>query len=172
MTRRRVVTGLDDQGRSVIVDDGPSPGRLEVGEFVWEELWAFAGLPTSLTDTADPAAVDQFRLTPPGNQIACRLFTVRGKNTEEMIGEQLELWESRFDYDETEFSQDDTRFWHRTPTVDVIVIVAGEMELTLDGGEVVQLTPGDSVIQRGTMHTWRSISDEPAVAVAFMVRAE
>ena len=35
MARRRVVTGLNAEGVSVIVRDGPTPGRLESG---WEEL--------------------------------------------------------------------------------------------------------------------------------------
>ena len=44
--------------------------------------------------------------------------------------------------------------------------------LVLDGGELLHLRSGDSVVQRGTMHAWRNTSLEPCVAVAFMVRAE
>ncbi len=61
---------------------------------------------------------------------------------------------------------------HQTPTVDVIVVISGEMDLVLDGGAEVHLQPGDSVVQRGTMHAWRNTGPEPCVAVAFMVRAK
>jgi hypothetical protein len=54
MARRRVVTGLNADGVSVIVRDGPTPGRLESG---WEEVWAFDGIPASLTDPTDLATV-------------------------------------------------------------------------------------------------------------------
>jgi len=65
-----------------------------------------------------------------------------------------------------------TLWMHRTPTIDVIVVISGEVDLVLDGGEEVQLLPGDSVIQRATMHAWRTTGPELCVAVAFMVGAE
>jgi mannose-6-phosphate isomerase-like protein (cupin superfamily) len=46
------------------------------------------------------------------------------------------------------------------------------MDLVLDSGETQHLQPGDSVVQRGTMHAWRNTGTVPCVAVAFMVRAQ
>jgi mannose-6-phosphate isomerase-like protein (cupin superfamily) len=172
MVRRRVVTGLVAEGRSIIVSDGPSPGRNEVAGRVWEELWGFDRLPAALDQPADPVAVDTFRLTPGPHHIACRVFALRPEGAAPLSAEQDAAWYGRFDYAETEIPPEDDRWMHRTPTVDIIVIVSGELELELDGGEVVRLKAGDSVIQRGTMHTWRTVSREPALAVAFMVRAE
>jgi len=169
MARRRVVTGLNAEGVSVIVRDGPTPGRFESGE--WEELWAFDGVPTSLTDPLDPADVETFRLTPTTGRIACRLSTIYPDEGASEEGD--DEWTARMDYAETEELSPATRPWmHRTPTIDVIVIISGEMDLILDGGEEAHLQPGDSVIQRGTMHAWRNQGTEPCVAVAFMVRAE
>jgi quercetin dioxygenase-like cupin family protein len=43
---------------------------------------------------------------------------------------------------------------HRTVTMDWDVILEGEVELVLDGGETRRLRVGDSVVMRGTMHQW------------------
>src|ERR1700756_547084 len=47
-----------------------------------------------------------------------------------------------------------TRFTHRTETMDYALQLSGELDCELDGGEVVHLTPGDVIVQRGTIHTW------------------
>jgi hypothetical protein len=63
--------------------------------------------------------------------------------------------------------------FHRTETLDLGVCVAGTMELTLDSGEVRVLRPGDTIVQRGTMHAWRNPSKtEWARVVFFLLGAE
>lgn len=47
---------------------------------------------------------------------------------------------------------------HRTVSLDIVVQLEGEVELTLDGGETRLLRPGDLTIQRSTMHSWRNPS--------------
>ncbi len=48
---------------------------------------------------------------------------------------------------------------HRTNSVDYVFILAGELEMELDGGEWVHLKTGDIVIQRGTNHAWENKSN-------------
>jgi quercetin dioxygenase-like cupin family protein len=55
---------------------------------------------------------------------------------------------------------------HHTPSVDVIVVLDGEVCLELDGGATV-LRPGDFVVQNGTRHTWTNHG--PGVARLAMV---
>ncbi|KAK4672005.1 hypothetical protein QC764_610670 [Podospora pseudoanserina] len=63
--------------------------------------------------------------------------------------------------------------FHRTETIDFGVVIEGEMELTLDGGEKRRLKKGDVVVQRGTMHAWENKSDTVwARVVFFLVGAE
>ncbi|OLN82376.1 hypothetical protein CCHL11_09758 [Colletotrichum chlorophyti] len=57
---------------------------------------------------------------------------------------------------------------HRTESIDTGVIIEGEIELFLDGGETTVLKRGDIFVQRGTMHRWRNTSEE-AVARMFVV---
>jgi quercetin dioxygenase-like cupin family protein len=49
-------------------------------------------------------------------------------------------------------------FWHRTQTVDYIVMLEGELELTLDGGEKRVVKMGEVVVQRAAMHKWKNLS--------------
>ena len=40
---------------------------------------------------------------------------------------------------------------HRSFSIDYGIVIAGERELELDGGEIVRLKAGDIVVQRGTV---------------------
>ena len=60
---------------------------------------------------------------------------------------------------------------HRTKTVDYIILLAGEVTLVVDDGEVV-LRPFDVVVQRGTSHTWRNTGTTEAILVGVMIGAE
>lgn len=48
---------------------------------------------------------------------------------------------------------------HRTVTFDIIIVVMGEVELTLSNDETRTIKPGDMVIQRSTLHKWRNPSE-------------
>ncbi|KAK3364538.1 hypothetical protein B0T25DRAFT_530457 [Lasiosphaeria hispida] len=48
---------------------------------------------------------------------------------------------------------------HRSETVDFGVLLCGEMELTLDGGEARVIRAGELIVQRGTLHAWRNPSE-------------
>ena len=58
---------------------------------------------------------------------------------------------------------------HRTQSMDYAVIMAGELKMRLDEGEVV-LRQGDVLVQRGTIHDWVNDGTEPCV-VAFILCA-
>jgi quercetin dioxygenase-like cupin family protein len=48
---------------------------------------------------------------------------------------------------------------HRTASLDYGVVLEGEVELVLDGGETRLLKRGDTCVQRGTNHAWRNTSE-------------
>ena len=58
--------------------------------------------------------------------------------------------------------------WHRTETVDMNVLLGGELVLMLDREETT-LHPGDVVIQRNTSHAWRNPTDAPVYWAAVLV---
>jgi len=48
---------------------------------------------------------------------------------------------------------------HRTVSCDYAVVLFGKMECLLDSGERRTLNPGDTLIQRGTMHQWINLEN-------------
>ncbi len=50
---------------------------------------------------------------------------------------------------------------HRTNSVDYGIVLEGELDMELDGGEVVHLEAGAVVVQRGTNHAWINNTDAP-----------
>lgn len=64
-------------------------------------------------------------------------------------------------------------FLHRTQTVDYIVMLEGELELSLEGGATRMVRKGDIVVQRASMHRWKNLSrTQGARLVAVMLGAE
>ncbi len=70
-----------------------------------------------------------------------------------------------------EFAPGCARFRHRTETMDYALQLSGQLDCELDGGEVVHLTPGDVIVQRGTIHTWVNNGSVPAVIAFILVDA-
>lgn len=58
--------------------------------------------------------------------------------------------------------------FHRTNTLDYVMILEGEMVLALDTGSVV-LRAGDCVVQRATNHAWYNRTDRPVRMLVMMV---
>ena len=56
---------------------------------------------------------------------------------------------------------------HRTNTVDMGVVITGEVELRVDD-DVVTLRQGDCIVQGGARHAWNNRTNEPCV-VAFVI---
>ena len=58
---------------------------------------------------------------------------------------------------------------HQTDSVDFAVVLAGEIELELDDGQCVRMGPGGVIVQRGTNHAWRNVSDGWTRMMFFLV---
>jgi quercetin dioxygenase-like cupin family protein len=56
--------------------------------------------------------------------------------------------------------------------MDYAIVLAGEIDLELDSGEVIHLKSGDVVVQRGTMHTWVNRASVPAVTAFILIDAK
>ena len=61
---------------------------------------------------------------------------------------------------------------HRTLTVDYAVVMAGEIDMVLDGGKEVHLKQGDVLVQRGTVHDWINRSAVPCVIAFVLIAAK
>jgi hypothetical protein len=65
------------------------------------------------------------------------------------------------------FDPDGSSLFHRTMTLDSIIMLQGVLELHLDSGEVRTLKVGDAVTQRGTMHKWVNKTSDHGKAKIF-----
>lgn len=59
---------------------------------------------------------------------------------------------------------------HRTQSLDYGVVLEGEIEMELDGGEITLLKRGDVAVQRGTMHAWRNPSKKDWARMLFVLQ--
>jgi mannose-6-phosphate isomerase-like protein (cupin superfamily) len=149
MPVRRVVTGIDENGKSVFLSDGPAHG----GD-AWAEVW-LTDPAVGVDAVADPN-LGMSVLEPPAGGTAFRVFHVPtdAEMRERMAGSTIDGVEADG--------------FHTTQTIDYVMVLEGEIALELDTGEV-QLKPGDCVVQRGTRHAWRNRSDGPVKMMAVML---
>jgi quercetin dioxygenase-like cupin family protein len=60
---------------------------------------------------------------------------------------------------------------HTTNTVDMEIVLSGEIVLELDNGAETTLHAGDVNIQNGTRHRWHNRSTQPAILAVAMIGA-
>ena len=71
----------------------------------------------------------------------------------------------------TEFQPGHPKLAHRTETVDYDLILAGEIDVELEDGEIVHLKTGDSLVVRGATHAWINHGSVSAVVAFVMIDA-
>ena len=148
---RRVVTGHDQNGKSVVVSDGPPPQHHSMqgpsigADFI--EMWN-APQAVPLLTSVEPREPNEreFTIMPAAGHLlrVLNVYPLKagGKRT----------------------------VMHRTQTLDYVVVIEGELVLLLDDSEVT-LRQGDVVVQRGTDHAWENRSDQVARAAFFHLDA-
>ena len=167
---RRVVTGHDDAGKAVVVEDGPAPNTFELHENVFfAELWSTADAPVAVDNGADPTS-GPLALKPPQRGSVFRIVSHPPEDDGNTISKQqaAEIFSSLGSAESSLATDDDPHsMMHRTETVDFGVVLEGRICLVLDDSEIA-LARGDVVIQRGTRHAWVNRSDSPCV-MAFVL---
>lgn len=143
---RRIVTGVNQAGRSIVVSDGPLPPNateLEAGMGRGSDHWLVQALPADLSDTRDPLSGYTLKNWPAPGEIVFRMIT----------------WEPGFEFPV-----------HRSNTLDIFFIISGQMELILEEGSTV-VRAGDTVVQRGTSHGWKVVGNERCTAAGVLIDA-
>lgn len=169
--RRRVVTGHDDRGRSVILSDGESPFSFlleKAGGLRLTELWETRSSPADNSGTRD-AAEHERRIEPTGGGSVFRII--------EYPPDRVRLTtlapDEFFPGMGVQVADDASRRhagMHRTNTVDYCIVLSGEIWAVLDQGEVL-LRAGDCLVQRGTNHAWSNRTEEPCTIAFVLVAA-
>ncbi|MDC1110894.1 cupin domain-containing protein [Gammaproteobacteria bacterium] len=170
---RRIVTGHNESGKSVIAIDGP-PAR-SIGEDVGGlfEIWNTDGTLIDTTDNQDRAD-SEIILSPPANGTKFRYFQINPTPEGVPWDVLQDLAAQAFDRIGAAHHRIDTSkhpAMHKTDTIDYIILLKGDVSLLLDEEEV-RLEPFDTVVQRGTNHAWVNHGDEPALLIAVLIDSE
>ena len=149
---RRVVTGHDANGKSVVLSDGSPPQRHPMqGPAVGADFFEMWNVPKAVpvltsTEAREPNE-REFTIMP----AAGHLLRIIDIYPPAMGGKRTVM--------------------HRTKTLDYAIVIEGEVVLVLDDSEVV-LKTSDVVVQRGTDHAWENRSDKMARMAFFHIDAE
>jgi hypothetical protein len=147
---RRIIIGTDTNGKSTVVYDGPpqSAYRISdarVGAIAVEPLVNFLSGPPP----GESYCVDIWDTVGLPHKNSPDLASTRRKFSIELEGRGLRV---RF----AEWGANvDSSTLHSTDTLDVDVVLSGQVELLLEEGRSVILREGDSVVLPGVKHGWR-----------------
>lgn len=170
---RRIVTGHDEKGKSVITIDGPPARSLGEEAGGLYELWNTDGNEINTLDEIDRAD-GEVLLSPPNGGTKFRYFqinpTPEGVPADLIEAATAEAFEKM---GAAHHRVDTTRHpaMHKTKTIDYIILLKGDVTLLLDNGEV-DLKPFDVVVQRGTNHAWVNNGNEPALFIAVLIDSD
>ncbi|HWT33655.1 MAG TPA: cupin domain-containing protein [Microbacterium sp.] len=145
---RRIVTGHDAAGVSMVVSDGPVPVSRQLPDdgVAFHEVWVTDQAPAVIRAGAEDPTAGALTVPPPARGTRIRINEFLPGHLDEH-GRQSPV--------------------HRTESIDYGIVLEGEITLILDDSEVVARA-GDIVVQRGTAHAWANRTDAVA-RVAFVL---
>jgi Cupin domain len=146
---RRIVTGHEKNGKSIVFTDGHPPNALKMPErdVAFFEIWNTSSSPAPIAAMEAEPTGGPFQLEPQPHGTVIRIVDFLPSISKKDSGTEP--------------------FVHRTETVDYGIVLEGEVFLLLDDSETL-LKAGDIVVQRGTLHAWENRSDKLA-RVAFVL---
>jgi mannose-6-phosphate isomerase-like protein (cupin superfamily) len=146
MAIRRVVTGHDENLKSFVVSDGPATNsRSRIEGHCTTLMWATDSSPADITSDEDMGARQMGTAPPPNGTRLCV----------HEIGPHAD-YEPNF---------------HRTDTIDYVLVIKGSLKMKLDKDETV-LGQGDVVIMRGTGHSWTNVGDDICIVAFVLIDSE
>ena len=140
---RRVVTGHDDSGRAVVSIDEVS--RNVISRRPQHEscvIWSTGSFPSDNASQQDGGARPVASTDPNGS-----VFRI------------------------VEYGPGVAPRNHRTESIDYAVVMAGEIDMDIDG-VTVHLRQGDVLVQRGTIHNWNNRGTQPCVIAFVLIAAQ
>ncbi len=132
-TLRRVVTGHDDAGRSIVLIDGPCNFHGNIGGRGWnvQDVWESEAVPVPIEALAPDPTVGPVHFGIPEAGVRVRVTDIPPTPPGEVP------------------------FMHRTNSIDYLHVLEGEICMLLDDEEhEVVLRKGDTIVQRATNHAW------------------
>ncbi len=167
---RRIITGHNENGKSIISIDGPPARSLGEDAGGLFEIWNTDGSGFETQSDIDRADID-IMLSPVKGGTKFRYFQINpipeGVPRDVIEAATAEAFEKM---GAAHHRVDTSRnaAMHETDTIDYIILLKGDVTLILDEEEV-ELQPHDVVVQRGTNHAWVNNGTEPALLIAVLI---
>lgn len=140
-TLRRIVTAHSFEGKAIVRSiDQIAPKPIPSGDAEFATIWATSTVPVDLNSNSDGADLAVGK-TLSGGSVIRVVDMLPGKCSP----------------------------MHRSFSIDYGIVISGELELELEGGEKVHLTAGDVVVQRGTNHLWRNPNPDKVCRIIFIL---
>ncbi|MFR9806076.1 cupin domain-containing protein [Pseudonocardia sp. RS010] len=169
---RRVITGIDETGKSIVVSDEQVPGIRPpiLGGATLIDLFGEDAVPTVPNDGSHDESRRYFPAGPAGYRFTLFSYPPQGEMTvpddlEAAVAESARLAPGL----EDAVSSPDG--WHYTPTVDLEYVIEGEFTLYLDEGASVTLRKGDSIVHCGEKHSWVNTGTTQATMLLVFIGA-
>ncbi|MGQ0533171.1 MAG: hypothetical protein ACT4OF_10855 [Caulobacteraceae bacterium] len=171
---RRVITGDGENGRSLVIIDGPPAGEIgdpNLGGLfeIWHEAIGERLNPRDVRERGDAKPL----LSPDAGHVKVRWFMIAPAPEGVPRDALSAAVRERFaDFGAADHVTDQSRHpaMHQTDTLDIICLISGDASLVLDDSET-RLKPGQVVIQRGTSHAWTAHGG-PALFLAVLIDRE
>lgn len=177
-TARRVITGHDSNGKSMVLSDGTSPlifTSPSLPGYISHDIFrTFSSPATIAAQTPETTSGPRRQLpTPSGTVIRVSQVPPGGARAEIKPGTAsasaaFAALGNLADHTGNDASAK-SALMHRTETIDYVFVVAGELTLILDNEDVV-LNAGDFLVQCGTNHAWENRTNSP-VTVIFILNS-
>jgi mannose-6-phosphate isomerase-like protein (cupin superfamily) len=174
MSARRVITGFDDQGRAAVLSDSEAPVIMKsekIPGYEIAELCMLSSVPARL----DGINVDgrAWELEPPAGGLVWRIVVrpPESAGRDDINALLQEVGAGEGDATGGAAHKPGVGGMHTTATVDMLVILSGQVWLTVGDEDEVVLGPGDFVLQGGVPHAWHNRGTVPCVMAGVMVGA-
>jgi hypothetical protein len=164
---RRIVTGHDAQGRSIVTEDRDAPSvhtNPKRRGYHLTQLWATDQTPAYVGNEADPTS-RPLKLEPPAGGSVVRIieFGPEGEWIQKIDAAATKVaWGALGTHTASTNPTGGAKhpFMHRTQSVDYALVLEGEITLVLDQEETT-MRAGDFLVERGTNHAWANRSGKP-----------
>ena len=169
---RRIVTGHDSRGRSIVQEDGPPARAVTLGGdsgTTFHELWNTRSSPAPIDPASGEPAEPGISLLPPPGGTRIRILDIPPDDgsVAALPREAVKALFEAIGAGHTLPEDPPHPLMHRTETIDYGIVLEGELVLILDEAETI-VRAGDVVVQRGTSHAWANRSGANA-RIAFVL---
>ena len=173
MSVRRIVTGNDADGRAMVASDGPAEELVVTagGPLRIDDIW---GADARLAVPSDGSKPAYERFFPPAEGFRVMVAHLEPSEAASIDRGAYVAERERVlvGYSEDAVVDPVEPELHATRTVDVVVVIEGEVTLRLDDGVEVIVGQGDYVVQNGTRHSWHNHSSARCSLLAFVAGAD